>query len=101
MDKNIIDASYAIERFLTTKCQTLNLLKLILPIGWRISKVENKLKWVERDLQVTQEEINNVYMSTKNNKVHIYNYYQSDFNKDFLTVRLNVVVDEYDRVTTV
>lgn len=99
INKNVIDCATAIERFLTTKCQTVGLLQLVLATGWRISKIDsNKVKWVERDLQCKQDTLNNLYLSTKQNKVHIYQFYESEFNKDFITVRLNINVDEYDKV---
>ena len=98
IDKNIIDACSSVDRFLTTKCQTLSLLQLILPIGWRISRQEQKLRYIERDLQIKQEDLNNVYMTIKNNKVHIHNFFQSEFNSDFLTIRLNVVITEFEQI---
>lgn len=99
IEKNIVDATSSIERFFTTRVRTVGLLQLILPIGWRISKIdESKLKWVERDIQCTDGELYNVFTSLRNNKVHIYNYFQSDFNKDYITVRLNINIDTNDRL---
>ena len=97
INKNVIDCTTAIERFLSTKCRTVGLLQLVLATGWRISKMDsNKVKWVERDLQCKQDTLNNLYLSIKNNMVHIYQFYESDFNKDFITVRLNINIDEYN-----
>lgn len=101
MDKNIMDAVACIDMFLSTRAKTIKLLQLILPIGWRLSKKENNIKWIERDFQVNESDIYNVYNSIKQNKVHIYQYFKSDFDKDLTTIRLNVIVDEYDRVQTV
>lgn len=99
IEKNIVDATSSIERFFTTRVRTLGLLQLIIPIGWRISKAdENKTRWVERDIQCNDNDLYNVYASLRNNKVHIYNYFQSDFNKDFVTVRLNINIDTNDRL---
>ena len=99
IEKNIVDATSSIERFFTTRVRTLGLLQLILPIGWRISQIdESKLKWIERDIQCTDGELYNVFTSLRNNKVHIYNYFQSDFNKDYITVRLNINIDTNDRL---
>ena len=99
IEKNIVDATSSIERFFTTRVRTVGLLQLSLPIGWRISKAdESKLKWVERDIQCTDSELYNVFTSLRNNKVHIYNYFQSDFNKDYITVRLNINIDTNDRL---
>lgn len=99
--RNICDCCSSVERFLTTRVRTLGLLQLILPVGWRISRAENKVKWVERDIQVKQDVLNNVYLSLRNNKVHIYNYFESDFNRDFITIRININIDEYDRISIV
>ena len=99
INKNVVDCCSSIERFLTTKCKTIGLLQLVLATGWRISKQDtNKVRWVERDLQVKQDSLNNLYLSTKQNKVHIYQFYESDFNKYFITLRLNINVDEHDKV---
>ena len=99
INRNIIDCCSSIERFLTTRATTIGLLQLILPIGWRISKPDiNRIRWVERDLQVTQESLNNLYLTIKNNKVHIYQYFVSDFNKDFITIVVNINIDENDKV---
>lgn len=99
INRNIIDCCSSIERFLTTRATTIGLLQLILPIGWRISKPDiNRIRWVERDLQVKQESLNNLYLTIKNNKVHIYQYYVSDFNKDFITLSININIDENDKV---
>lgn len=97
-ERNIIDATCAMERLLTSRVQTVGLLQLILPIGWRLSKTEDKVKYVERDLEIKPQDINNVYLSLRNNKVHILNYFECLTNTDMLTIRLNVVVDEYERI---
>lgn len=101
MDKNIMDAVACIDMFLSTKAKTIKLLQLVLPVGWRLSKKENNIKWIERDFQVKECDIYNVYNTIKQNKVHIHQYFISDFDKDLVTIRLNVIVDEYDRVQTV
>ena len=101
MDKNIMDAVASIDMFLSTRAKTIKLLQLILPIGWRLSKKENNIKWIERDFQVNESDIYNIYNTIKQNKVHIYQYFKSDFDKDLMTIRLNVIVNEYDRVQTV
>ena len=102
INKNVIDCATAIERFLTTKCQTVGLLQLVLATGWRISKMDsNKVKWVERDLEVKQDSLTNLYLSIKNNKVHIYQFYESEFNKDFITLRFNINIDEHDKVSLI
>ena len=98
LSKNICDCSVALERFLSNRVQTIGLLQLILPVGWRISKQENKVKYIERDVQCVPNDLNNVYMALQRNKVHIYQYFESDFNKDFITVRMNVIVNEYDLI---
>lgn len=99
ISKSTVDCCSSIERFLTTKCRTLGLLQLILPIGWTISKKDSdKKRWIERTFQTSVNSLTNLYMSTKNNKVHIYQYYPADFNSDFTVIRLNVIVDDYDRI---
>ena len=99
INKNVVDCCSSIERFLSTKCQTVGLLQLVLATGWRISKQDsNRVRWVERDLQVKQESLTNLYMSIKQNKVHLYQFYEAEFNKDFTTLRINVNIDEYGKV---
>lgn len=99
INKNIADCCSTIERFLTTRVKTIGLLQLILPIGWRISKPDsNKVKWVERDIQCKQESLNNLYLSIKNNKVHIYQFFEAEFNSDYVTVRININLDDNDKV---
>lgn len=99
LERNIIDCCTAMTRLLSNRVITLGLLQLILPSGWRISKIdENKLKWIERDLQCSASDLYNVYTSTRNNKVKVYNYFDADFNKDFQTVRLNITIDELERI---
>lgn len=99
LERNIVDATTAVTRLMSNRVQTIGLLQLVLPIGWSISKKdENKNRWVERNLQCKQSDLFNVYQSLRQNKVHIYNYYEADFNKDFQTVRLNVIIDEWDRI---
>ena len=85
IEKSIADVCYVVDRFLTTKCQTLSLLQLILPIGWRISRQEQKLRYIERDLQIKQSDLHNVYMTISKNKIHIHQFFESSFNKDFIT----------------
>lgn len=101
VDKTILDACSITEKFLTTKCRTINLLSLVLPIGWRVGKPENKVRFIERDLQIKQSDINNVYMTIKRNKIHIYQFFESNFNKDFITVRLNIVINELDQIEVI
>lgn len=101
VDKNILDACSIIEKFLTTKCRTINLLTLVLPIGWRVGKPENKVRYIERDLQIKQSDLHNVYMTISKNKIHIHQFFESSFNKDFITVRLNLVINELDQIEVV
>lgn len=102
MEKNIVDCCYVIERFLTTRCRTIGLLQLLLPIGWKITKQDSdKKRYLERSFETSTSSLNSIFLTLKNNKVRIYNFYPSDFNKDFTTIRLNIVIDEYDKVTLV
>lgn len=98
VDRNIIDACAAINMFLSTKVKTIGLLQLILPNGWYISKTENKVKWVERQLQISQLDLVNVYNTIRNNKIHIYQYYPNERDNTFIIVRLNVIIDINDRI---
>lgn len=102
LEKNIVDAATAMTRLTSNRVQTVGLLQLVLPLGWRISKKDdNKTRWVERDLQCKQSDLYNVFQTLKHNKIHIHNYFESDFNKDFLTVRLNVVIDSNDILSVI
>lgn len=98
LEKNIIDATTAVTRLLSNRVQTIGLLQLVLPVGWRISKMDSdKNRYIERDFQCKQSDLYNVFQSLRNNKIHLHNYYEADFNKDFQTVRLNLIIDINDR----
>lgn len=100
MNRNILDACAAIDMYISTNLQHIQLLMMVLPVGWRLSKKENNHKFIERDLQATENDIFNVYMAIKNNRIHIHQYFTST-DKNILTIRLNVIVDDYDRIQTI
>lgn len=99
LEKNIADCCYVLEKYLTQRVKLFKLLQCILPQGWKITKLEDGYKYIERSFQAKQNDFYNVYTSMKNNKVHVHNYYESTFNKDFTTIRLNLVIDKDENIT--
>lgn len=99
LEKNIVDCCYILERFLNNRIKTIELLQLILPVGWKITKLQDGYKYVERTIQCTQSDLHNVYMCTQSNVVRIYNFYPADFNDDYLVVRLNLRIDKDNNIT--
>ena len=99
IERSIVDCCTSLELFLKTPCQTIQLLGLILPVGWKISNLDkDNIRHIERNFQVHPNQLNNVYTTLRNNKVHVHNFYPADFNKDFVTVRINLTIDRFDRV---
>lgn len=100
IEKNIADCCYVLERYLNQRVKMFSLLKCILPIGWKITNInDDGYKYIERSFQAHQNDFYNVYQSLKRNKVHVYQYYQSEFNKDFTTIRINLVIDKDENIT--
>lgn len=100
IEKSIVDCCYVLERYLNQRVKIYSLLQCILPIGWKITPLgEDGYKYIERSFQAKQGDFYNVYQSMKGNKVHVYNYYESSFNKDFTTIRLNLAIDKDENIT--
>jgi len=100
IEKNIADCCYVLERYLNQRVKMFSLLQCILPVGWKITSInEDGYKYIERSFQAKQNDFYNVYMSLKHNKVNVYQYYEAPFNKDFQTIRLNLVIDKDNNIT--
>lgn len=99
LEKNIADTCYILERYLTQRVKMFSLLQCILPVGWKITKLQDGYKYIERSFQAKQNDFYNVYQSLKRNKVHVHQYYESEFNREFITVRINLAIDKDENIT--
>lgn len=100
IDNNILSIIGLFNLMHKQKCLTYTMIKMVIPIGWQI-KLDGEHKFIERKIQCKLSDINNVYMATKNNDVHILNYYINDDDNEYVLIRLNLLIDKSERVLLV
>lgn len=99
IEKSIADVCFVLDKYLNQRVKIFSLLQCILPVGWKITSFnEDGYKYIERSFQAKLNDFYNVYMSLKNNKVNVYQYYESSFNKDYITIRINLAIDKDENI---
>lgn len=95
IERTVMNTCSIVDVLFSNKVITKELILSVIPIGWNISSRAyiDGYRYFERDLQVRPEDIADLFSTLSRNRIHIQDYFQSEKNDGYLTIRLNVVID--------